>query len=62
MIVFIADQSVVWSLKCQKMVKNAVSVFQKLKMTASDVLFCPQPKYIQFTVRDKGQKPETAHI
>ena len=47
---FLINRLVVWSIKCQKMVKNVHQCFPKPKMTSSNVLFCPQLKDIQFTV------------
>lgn len=32
--------------------KNVDQCYPKAKMTTSNILFCPQPKYIQFTVTD----------
>ena len=47
-IIFSINQSVVWSVKCQKMMKNVDQCFPKPEMTSSNVLFCPQPEDIQF--------------
>ena len=44
---------VVWSLKCQKMVKNVDQCFPKPKMTSSNVLLCPQLQDIQLTVTEE---------
>lgn len=40
---------IVWSIKSQKMVKHFTQCFPELKMTSSNVLFCPQLRDIQFT-------------
>ncbi len=32
--------------------KNVDHCFAKPKVTSSNILFCPQPKYIQFTVME----------
>ena len=38
-----------------KMVKNVDQCFLQPKTTSSNDLFCPQPKDIQFTVREEGR-------
>lgn len=39
-----------------KIVTNVYQCFSKPKKTSSNVLFCPKPKYIQFTVIDECRK------
>ena len=50
---FLIDQLVVWAIKCQFVVINVDCFCPKPKITSSNVLFCPQPKYIQFTVTEE---------
>ena len=40
-------------MKCQKVEKNVDQCFQKLEMSSSNVLFCPQSKDNQFTVTEE---------
>ena len=49
---------VVWSKKCQKMVKNIKPCFQKAMLTSSNVLFGFQAKYIQFAVTEQLRNQE----
>ncbi len=51
-IIFSINRLVVSSIKCQKVVKNVDHCLPKPKVTSSNVLFCPQPKDIQFTVTE----------
>ena len=54
LVMFLINQSGVWSIKSEKMGKN---VSKKPKMTSSNVLFCPQrPKDISFTEEERKQK------
>lgn len=42
--------SIVWSIECQKMEKDVHQCLPMQEMTSSEVLFRPQPKYIQLSV------------
>lgn len=47
------NQQVSWSKKGQKWWKMSICVFWKPKMTSLNILFCQQPKHIQFTVTEE---------
>lgn len=42
LIIFLINQLVVWSIKCQKMVKNDDHLEPQVE--SSSVLFCPDPQ------------------
>ncbi len=54
-IIFCINRLVVWSTKCQKMVKNVEHCFPKPKVTSSNVLFC-------LCCHRGLKKPENIHI
>lgn len=45
--------SIVWSIECQKMEKDVHQCLPMQEMTSSEVLFRPQPKYIQLSVMEQ---------
>ena len=50
-IIYLNNQLVVWSIKCQKMVKNVDHCFPKSKMTSSNVTEKESKKFYFFSLK-----------
>ena len=62
LLIILINGLAVWSIKCQKMLKNNECCFPKPNMMSLYYLFGPQPKDIKYSVIEEERHHKIFHI